>query len=211
MEKWKKYLKPTVIIDSEFATITRRAKNLTSDVDDVVKKAKRLFYFVRDKIIYNPYLFTDVFKTFIASNVLKKGEGFCSQKAVLLTALARSSGIPSRLGFVDIKNHTITGKIASLHTSKILPYHGFSEMYINGKWIKATPAFDIFMCKKNRIIPVEFNGIDHAVFHRENQDGKLHIEYTENHGYYDDLPFDEIIDRNISDFGVDYFQKISRL
>ena len=50
------------------------------------------------------------------------------------------------------------------------------------------------MCQENRIIPVEFDGRNDATFYSHNQDGKLHIEYVHDHGYYQDIPLDEILD-----------------
>ncbi len=40
---------------------------------------------------------------FKASRVLEWGKGYCVQKAVLLEALARAAGIPSRLAFEKIR------------------------------------------------------------------------------------------------------------
>jgi len=78
--------------------------------------------------------------------------------------------------------------------TNILPYNGYTELYIDGKWVKATPAFDIKMCRENRIIPVDFDGKNNAVLHSHNQDGKLHIEYLLDRGHYDDVPLDDILE-----------------
>ncbi len=75
----------------------------------------------------------------------------------------------------------------------MLPYHGYAELYLGGKWVKANPDFDLQTCEANRIIPVEFDGKDDYVLHSHNQDGKLHVEYLKDLGhYYDDLPLDTI-------------------
>ena len=211
MDRMKQYLIATDSIDCGKQSIKKKAENLTGGADNVVDKAVRIFYFVRDKIKYNPYLFTNVFKDFRASKILEKKEGFCIQKAVLLTALARASGIPARLRFADIRNHILNKKIMEFHQTSLLPYHGYNELYIRGKWTKAAPTFDLKLCEKHRIIPVEFDGINDATLHYRNLDGMLHIEYVQDHGYYYDLPFKKIIDANIQVFGSDYFEQISRI
>lgn len=77
--------------------------------------------------------------------------------------------------------------------TNLFSYHGYTELYIKGTWVKATPAFDLKMCQENRIIPVEFDGQNDAIFHSHNLDGKLHIEYVKDHGYREDVPVDEIL------------------
>jgi transglutaminase-like putative cysteine protease len=192
MEEWEKYLKPTPIIDCGHKSIQEKANELEKGKEGIVKKARSLFNFVRDEIKYNPYLPRYLPEHFRASNTLARGEGFCVQKAVLLVALSRAMGIPARLRFAIIKNHLLPEKVAELLNTNILPDHGYTELYINGKWVKATPTFDLEMCQKNRIIPVEFDGINDAKFHSHTQDGKFHIEYILDRGPFGDVPLHEI-------------------
>lgn len=63
---------------------------------------------------------------------------------------------------------------------------------MNNKWVKAAPTFDLEMCQRNRIIRVEFGGINDAKFHSRTQDGKLHIEYILDRESYEDVPLEEI-------------------
>ena len=85
-------------------------------------------------------------------------------------------------------------------------YHGYALLYIEGKWVKATPAFDLEMCQHNRFIPVEFDGEHDAILHSHNQDGKSHVEYLLDHGYRDDVPLDEIWNEAIEVFGTKYIE-----
>jgi len=192
IEEWEKYLKPTPIIDCDHRTIQEKANEVTKGQEGVIEKSRSLFAFVRDGIKYNPYLPRYLPEHFRASNTLARGEGFCVQKAVFLVALSRAIGIPSRLGFAVIKNYLLPEKVAEMLVTNLLPDHGYAELYLNGKWIKATPTFDLEMCQKNRIIPVEFDGKDDAKFRSHTQDGKLHIEYILDRGPYEDVPLDEI-------------------
>ena len=209
MEQLEKYLKPTFTIDSNSRPIRGKADELTRNQNDVASKAKSLFYFVRDQIKYimHPQITREEY--FKASKTLQKGEGYCVQKAVLLTALARAADIPARLGFVDIVNHLLPQKYIALQGTNLFIYHGFTELHLNGKWIKATPAFDFDMCNENQIIPIEFDGENDTLFHPVNQEGKPHIEYTKFHGSYDDLPYTEIINACREVYGQKFVELMS--
>ena len=187
-----KYLKPTFFIDCDSSLIKEKAQELTEGREEDLEKAKSLFYFVRDEICYNPYLPKYLREHFRASNILTKGQGYCVQKAVLLVALARAAGISSRLGFAMIRNNLMPHKLYQVMRTDIFPWHGYAELYLKGKWVKATPAFDLRMCQENNIIPVEFDGHSDAMSHLYNRQGKLHIEYLMDRGPFNDVPLDQI-------------------
>jgi transglutaminase-like putative cysteine protease len=199
------YLKSTPVIDCNTPSVKGKAQNLTADKENDVEKAKALFYFVRDEIKYNPYVLHNLAEHNKASVTLSRKEGYCVQKAILLAALARGAAIPARLGFADIRNHIIPQKLLELmHGSNLFIYHGYCELYIGQKWVKATPAFDLEMCQEHHIIPVEFDGKNNATFHRNNQKGKLHIEYVHDYGHYPDLPLEEMLEARVKVYGPDY-------
>ena len=208
MDPMKRYLRPTPTFDCDNESIKGKAKDLSAGQEKVADKAKSLFYFVRDEIKYNIYVLSDLPEYYRASRVLEVGEGFCIQKAVLLATLARAVGIPARLHLAAIRNHLMPDKLKELMGTNLFPSHGYAELYIEGKWVKATPAFDLKMCQKNRISPVEFDGKNDAMFHSHNLDGKLHIEYIQDRGHFDDLPFDTIINLRIQTLGPDIFQRL---
>lgn len=106
--------------------------------------------------------------------------------------MSRTVGISARLGFAAIRNYLLPEKVAEILETNVLPDHGYTELYINGRWVKVTPALDIETFKKNRIIPVKFDGQNDAKFHSYTQDGKFHIEYLLDRGPYEDAPLDEI-------------------
>ncbi len=194
MTGMEKYLECTYTIDCEEKSVKEKAKALTAGQGTTVEKAKALFYFVRDQITYNPYVPIFTLEDNKASTTLSRGEGYCVQKAILLAALARAVGIPARLGFADIRNYILPKKMAEIMKGdNLFIYHGYVQLYLDGKWFKATPAFDLGMCQEQRIIPVDFDGKRDAQFHPYNKDGKFHIEYVREHGYYDDLPWEELM------------------
>ena len=206
----EEYLKPTSSIDCEANSIKEKAQDLTKGQEQITEKARSLFYFVRDEIKYNMYSPFHLPEHYRASTILDRGEGYCVQKAALLAALARAVGIPTRLRFADIRNHTLTKKAAETLGTNLLVYHAYDEFYIGGRWIKAAPTFDIKMCQENRIIPVEFDGKNDALLHSHNQDGKLHIEYVRDYGSYQDVIVDEILDALNKTYGVERVEWFKR-
>ncbi len=201
------YLKPTPVIDCDAPSVKEKAQNLTADKENDAEKAKALFYFVRDEIKYNPYVPHNLVENNKASATLNRGEGYCVQKAILLAALARAIRIPARLAFANIRNHIVPQKLMELmNGSNLFIYHGYCELYIGQKWVKATPAFDLQMCQKHHIIPVEFDGKNNATYHRYNQEGKLHMEYVCDYGHYPDLPLEEILKARVKVYGPGYLK-----
>ena len=156
------------------------------------ERAVSLYYAVRDKIRYNPFLdFADP-DVFRASAVLQAGQGFCVGKASLLAACARAAGIEARVGFADVKNHLTTPRLAETMGSDLFVYHGYTEMRIDGKWVKATPAFNLALCKRFRVRPLEFDGREDSIFHPFDEDDRRHMEYLRDRGSFADVPVDEI-------------------
>jgi transglutaminase-like putative cysteine protease len=193
-QQFQKYLMPTTIIDSDHQTIIDyAARTIEGRGDDPITKAIDLYYAVRDEIWYDPYLPFYLPEHYRASNVLKKGRAFCVGKASLLCSLGRVCGIPSRVGFATVRNHLATKQLLEFLGSDLFVYHGFVEFYLDNKWVKATPAFNIELCKKHKVVPLEFNGKEDSIFHPFNTEKKQFMEYVDDHGTWADIPVDEIV------------------
>jgi transglutaminase-like putative cysteine protease len=190
----EKYLLATAIIDSDHGTIVEYANETVKDAgNDPVDKAVKLYYAVRDDIRYDPYYPFYLPGHYRASNIIKSGRGFCISKAGLLCALGRVCNIPSRVGFATVRNHLATPKLLEYIGSDLFVYHGFTEFYLAGKWVKATPTFNIELCEKYQVAPLDFNGRKDAIFHEYNQGNKQFMEYLEYNGVYADIPVDDIV------------------
>lgn len=188
------YLLPTSIIDSDHEQIIHYAKDTIGEsVEDPVEIAVKLYYAVRDGIWYDPYYPFYLPEHYRASNVLKSGRGYCVCKASLLCALGRACSIPSRVGFADVRNHLATKQLIERLGCDLFVYHGFTEFYLEGKWVRATPAFNIELCERHKVVPLEFNGREDSIFHAYNLDKKQHMEYVEYHKSYADIPVDIIV------------------
>ncbi|HUU40414.1 MAG TPA: transglutaminase-like domain-containing protein [Desulfatiglandales bacterium] len=205
MEDFPLYLKPTYYIDFDSPRISLVCKDLA--IPDPREQARAIFYFVRDRITYNPYSPFCLPEHYPASRTLERGEGFCVQKAVLLTALARAFNIPARLVFANIRNHLMPPKLWGMMQTNIFVFHGYNELYIDGRWVKITPTFDAGMCNRLNIRPVEFDGFNPAVFHSHDLNGQLHIEYIAEHGHFADLPFKSMLDGFSSAYTEDMIRR----
>lgn len=190
----ERYLLPTAIIDSDHRDIILFANEIAGDrIHDHIETAVRLYYAVRDGIWYDPYYPFYLPEHYRASNVLKSRRGYCVCKASLLCALGRACGIPSRVGFAHVRNHLATKQLLEYMGSDLFVYHGYTDFYLEGKWVKATPAFNIELCKKHDVAPLEFNGREDSLFHEYSPDNRLFMEYVEYLGTYADIPVDVIV------------------
>ena len=188
------YLLPTGIIDSDNPSVIQHAEDITrqcgtSEVDISIA----LYYVVRDSIIYNPYIAYHREDAYRASEILKIKSGHCVAKASLLCALGRASGIPSRIGFATVRNHIATKQLIDTMGTNEFVYHGYTEFFLNDRWVIATPAFDRETCKRHRVTPLEFNGYDDSRYQLYNQDNEYFMEYLQTHGSYTDVPVETIM------------------
>lgn len=187
------YLSPTDIIDSDHPRINDFAAQTIGDTEAPIERAVKLYYAVRDGIWYDPYYPFYLPEHYRASHVLKSGRGYCVCKAALLCALGRTCGIPSRIGFADVRNHLATQQLLAFMGTDVFVFHGFTEFYLNEKWVKATPAFNKELCQRHRVAPLEFNGREDSIFHPYNLEKKAFMEYVADHGTYADVPVKTIV------------------
>jgi len=188
------YLKPTAFIESDHKDVIEFANKNIKNTDDPKSKAIKLFYAVRDQIVYDPYTFNLKPDRIKASHVISVKKGFCVPKAVLMTSVYRAVGIPARLGFANLVNHIMGDELKSILESNILAYHGYTEIYLNDNWLRITPTFNVELCKHLNVSPVEFDGESHAIFPSVDKDGNQFMEYIKYHGTFDDVPLTKIVE-----------------
>lgn len=185
-------LKPTRFIDCDHPVVRDFAYAHAGSGNDL-SKAVNLYYALRDYIPYNMRDFGVDEAQFIASNVLQRDSAFCIPKAVVLAALNRAAGVPARLGFADVRNHLIPENAKAVVDDDVFRWHAYTAIYLEDQWVKATPAFDIGLCRKHGVKPLEFDGREDSIFHPYDEEGRFHMEYVRFHGEFDDLPFDTIV------------------
>ena len=188
------FLTPSETIDSDHPAIRRFAENTAGQAASPEAAARQLFYAVRDGIRYDPYAIDLSVAGLRASATLAKGRAWCVPKAVLLAAACRAVGIPARLGFADVRNHLSTARMRAQMQTDVFYWHGYTALYLDGRWLKATPAFNIELCERFRLHPLEFNGKDDAIYHPFDLAGNRHMEYLAYRGEFRDVPIEEIRD-----------------
>jgi transglutaminase-like putative cysteine protease len=202
----EQYLKPTRIIDSDAPIIVEYGNRIAEKGSSRVEQAVKLYLAVRDTIRYDPYAPFYLPEHYRASTVLKRGKSFCIPKASLLCALARACGIPARVGFATVRNHLATTQLIDYLGSDIFVYHAFADLYLEGKWVKATPAFNRELCERHKVSPLEFNGREDSLFHPFNSENQKFMEYIEYTGTYADIPVSEILNAWKRSYGEDRIQ-----
>jgi transglutaminase-like putative cysteine protease len=190
----EQYLAATKIIDCNHDSIQNLARELTCDCIDDKEKAIRLFNYVRDNCRYNAHSFNSGAESFLSSNILEKGEGWCMLKAILLTSLCRAAGIPARFIIASIRNHKISPEIKETFNIDAIFPHTYNNLFLNGRWVKAAPTFHRDMCDKIAVPIVEFNGENDAVLPQTDLQGEPFIEYLDNFGEFSDIPWEMILE-----------------
>lgn len=168
-----------------------------SDLNDQ-EKASMLYLKVRDGWRYNPYDIVFRKEALKASNIARKDHGHCIDKAILYIAGLRGLGIPAKLHLAKVKNHIAVDRLTEKFGTNELTPHGMVDVYLNNKWVKATPAFNQELCKMTGVEPLEFNGSKDSIFQEYNQEGKTFMEYLDDYGSFDDVPF-EFIKKNMKE------------
>ncbi len=187
-------LRPTAILDCDHPLVREKARAAAgSPPGDPVATAVKLYLAVRDGIWYDPYLPFHRPEHYRASCVLEQGRAFCIGKAGLLCALGRACGIPSRLAFADVRNHLATRQLIEFMGTDVFVCHGVTEFFLEGRWVKATPAFNVQLCRRHGVDPLEFNGREDSLFQPFNSSGSRFMEYVRERGSFDDIPVGAIV------------------
>lgn len=185
-------LAPTPLIDSDHPSVIAFARQHAVGADDR-ERAVALTLAVRDGFRYDPYRIDLSPQGMRASSVIAQGYGWCVPKAALLAAAARAAGIPARVGYADVRNHLSTERLRRTLQTDVFVWHGYTDLWIDGAWRKATPAFNIELCERFGLLPLDFDGRSDSIYHPFDKAGNRHMEYVNQHGAFDDMPLDRIV------------------
>lgn len=120
------YLLPNALIQSDNKKIIDQAAKILSREKDAPAAAKKLNEWVYTALAKKP-----VVSIPSALEVLERREGDCNEHTALYTALARASGLPTRMaaGIVYMENGFY--------------YHAWPEVWV-GRWMAVDPTFNQF-------------------------------------------------------------------
>ncbi len=194
-------LDPSRFVDSNHPEVRDFTESVVRGVRDPRERIALLFAAVRDRLRYDPYSVTAEPLDYHASAILDGGPTWCVPKAVLLTAILRAAGIPAVLGFSDVRNHLNSAALLELMGTDLFVFHGWSAVYVDGKWRKGSPAFNSELCRRFGVPPLEFDGSRDALLHAADGAGRRHMEYVRERGMFADLPFDELMATLLDTYG----------
>jgi len=184
-------LAPTRIVDAEHPAVAAYAARHAVGATDLAR-AVALYYAVRDDIRYDGYGIELTPNGLSASRALELGRGWCVSKAVLLAACCRAVGIPAALGYADVRNHLSTERMRQTMKTDVFYWHGYTAICLDGRWVKATPAFNRELCEKFRIHTLDFDGREDSIYQPYDLDGRQHMEYLAYRGEYVDVPLEQM-------------------
>jgi transglutaminase-like putative cysteine protease len=185
------FLEPGRFVDSAHPAVIDFSRKHATGANQRAR-AVSLYYAVRDEIRYNPFQNFTVDESYRGSVCLERGVGWCVPKAALLAAAARVAGIPARVGYADVKNHLTSPELTARMGTDLFVFHGYTELFLDERWVKATPAFNLALCTRFRVKPLEFDGTEDSIFHPFDEDNRRHMEYVRDRGSYADVPIEEI-------------------
>lgn len=120
--------------NSSHPLVQSTAKRLTKDVSEDRDKFARIFYYVRDDIVFG---FPPEGDFVTASQTIQRSYGQCNTKGTLMLALCQAVGIPARLHFSriskEIQHGFFMGLFYALMPKEIT--HSWLEVELAGKWV----------------------------------------------------------------------------
>ena len=198
-------------MDHDHPRVREFAESSVQGLANDLERSIRLFEVVRDRFEYNPYKLNLTKEAMKVSSILTRPHAYCNEKALVLAAALRYLGIPAKLYFGNVRNHIATEKLQKLIKTDVMAFHGATEVFLDGQWLKATPAFNASLCRKLRVEPLVFNGREDAIFQEFGDDGQKFMEYIEVHGSFEDMPYEMFLAELYKHYGhlLDHSQTLN--
>jgi hypothetical protein len=127
------YLKDTIFIQSKDPSIVSLAKDIVGDEKDMLKMTKLIYDWVYKNIKKVPIVSLP-----ISTEVLRTRQGDCNEHTTLFTALARASGIPTRIA------------VGLSYKDGFFYYHAWPEVYLS-EWVAVDPTLGQFPADASHI------------------------------------------------------------
>ena len=181
------YLAPAEYIDSDHPDIRAFAADAVSPYAPAVDRTRR-FYLAAREIRYDYDLDYGDLEIYRASSVLRAGRGYCVGKAALFAALCRAGGVPARVAFADVTNHLSSERLREKMGTNFFAWHGFTEVKLGDRWIKASPTFNSTLCARFGVTPLDFDGSTDALLQAHDGEGRTFMRYETLHGAFFDVP-----------------------
>lgn len=194
-EQFEPYLQATYFLDAQHLDIQEYVADRTKGITSKTEQVLALYYAIRDEFRYDPYKIFAEKEYYVASHILQRNpkHGHCIDKAILLATCVRAVGVPSRLRFANVRNHIGTERIEKVLKTNVLVFHGSTDIYLNDKWVTATPAFNKELCERYQVAPLNFDGENDSLFQEYDHKQRKFMEYLHTYGHFPDHPFEMML------------------
>ena len=139
-ESMSGYLKPTELCDYNNERIKKKAQEITKSAEKPKEAAIRIFYFVRDEILWGAD-FLDA----KASDTLKRSTGLSMNKGNLQIALLRAARIPARYHRANLKKEALKNLVLDRVYNGLpntIGAHSWCECYLSDRWFSCEATLD---------------------------------------------------------------------
>jgi transglutaminase-like putative cysteine protease len=201
----KAYTQETEILDyqhSAFEEFLRGIEGVGTPLEQLLQTYTK----VRDHFLYDPYHLDLRSEGLKASFVLTKSRAWCVEKANVMAACSRRLGFPTRLAYAIVTNHIGVERLVSYLRRPEIVFHGYVEIFIDGKWVSCTPSFDKFVCRMTGVAPLEFDGKTNSLFQAFKGED-LFMEYLHYYGSFADVPV-ELMNSEMKKYYPHLFEKV---
>lgn len=186
----------TEVIDCDSAEVRGVVDEVARHASDPATVAKALFEWVRDEIRYDMGPVLSERTDWTASATVRRGYGFCQQKAVLLAALLRARGIPAGVGMETVLDHKIPPHLAEHLGGQELSPHGYTIAFVDGAWQRIDASLDSALCDRKGYRVVEYTPAADHLLPATDLSGRPHFDHLRELGEWSDLP-DEIVSETL--------------
>jgi len=135
------FREPNILVDSGDALIKSLAQEAGKGAGNVFQMAEKLCRFV------SRYVSSKNFSVGFASasEVARKREGDCTEHGILLAALGRAMGIPSRV----VTGLVYVDEFKGVENAMV--YHMWTQFFLRGRWVNFDSALGKVRCPADRI------------------------------------------------------------
>ena len=85
-------------------------------------------------------------------------------------------------------NHLSSEKLREKMGTNYFAWHGFTEVFLDGRWVKASPTFNSTLCSRFGVAPLDFDGDTDALLQAYDGEGRTFMKYEVLHGAFHDVP-----------------------
>jgi len=140
-QRTERYLLSTGYCDCKNETLRTKVNEITNGVETQREKALKVFYWIRDEILFNSTL--QVYKR--ASETINEGTVDYCNKINLHVALLRAVNIPARIQYAQVDKEILKHFIPGFLWNRIPDPigHAWCECYLDEKWTSCEALFDM--------------------------------------------------------------------